>query len=77
MKIKNFSPVVKIYEISSVPNSSNTTDSTKINHGLERHTKEARNGRSKNTFVPELTEEYITQVSEEMEERITKNVPGI
>ena len=32
----------------------------------------ARNGQSQNTFVLGMTEEYITQMSEEIEWRITK-----
>ena len=33
-----------------------------------------RNSQSLNTSVPRLSEEYITQVSEEIEERVTKNL---
>ena len=33
-----------------------------------------RNGQSRNTSVPRINEEYITQVSEEIEGRITKNL---
>ena len=33
-----------------------------------------RNGQSRNTFVPRINEEYITQVSEEIEGRITKKL---
>ena len=41
---------------------------------VSRDTQEsARNDQSQNTFVPGMTEEYITQVSEEIEERVTKN----
>ena len=36
-----------------------------------------RNGQSRNTSVPRINEEYITQVSEEIEGRVTKTVPGI
>ena len=37
-----------------------------------------RNGQSRNTSVPRINEEYITQVSEEIEGRITKKtVPGV
>ena len=36
------------------------------------------NGQSRNTSVPRINEEYITQVSEEIEGRITKKtVPGV
>ena len=35
----------------------------------------ARNSHAQNTFVPGMTEEYITQVSEEIEGRATKNYP--
>ena len=42
---------------------------------VSRDTQEsARNGQSQNTFVPGLTEEYITQVSDEREGRVTKKV---
>ena len=33
-----------------------------------------RNGQSRNTSVPRITEEYITQVSEEIEGRVTKKL---
>ena len=33
-----------------------------------------RNGRSRNTSVPRINEEYITQVSEEIEGRLTKEL---
>ena len=33
-----------------------------------------RNSQSQNTFVPGITEEYITQVSEEIENRVTKKL---
>ena len=36
--------------------------------------KSARNGQSQNTFVPGMTEEYITQVSEEIERRVTEKM---
>ena len=34
----------------------------------------ARNGQSQNTFVPGMTDLYITQVSEEIEGRVTKKL---
>ena len=33
-----------------------------------------RNGRSRNTSIPKINEEYITQVSEEVEGRVTKKL---
>ena len=43
---------------------------------VSRETQEnARNSRAQNTFAPGMTEEYITQVSEEIEGRATKNCP--
>ena len=33
-----------------------------------------RNGQSRNTFVPRINEEYITQVSEQIEGRVTKKL---
>ena len=33
-----------------------------------------RNGQSRNTSVPRINEEYITQVSEEIEGRVTKKL---
>ena len=33
-----------------------------------------RNGQSRNTSVPRINEEYITQVSEEIESRVTKKL---
>ena len=36
--------------------------------------KNPRNGQSRNTSVPRINEEYITQVSEEIEGRVTKNL---
>ena len=33
-----------------------------------------RNGQSRNTSVPRINEEYITQVSEEIEGRVSKNL---
>ena len=42
---------------------------------VSRDTQEsARNGQSQNTFDPGMTEEYITQVSEEIEGRVTKKL---
>ena len=42
---------------------------------VSRDTQEsARKGQSQNTFVPGLTEEYITQGSEEVEGRVTKRL---
>ena len=42
---------------------------------VSRDTQESvRNGQSQNTFVPGMTEEYITQVSEEVEMRVTKKL---
>ena len=42
---------------------------------ISRDTQESvRNDQSQNTFVPGMTEEYITQVSEEIEERVTKKL---
>ena len=38
---------------------------------MEEH---PRNGQSRNTSVPRINEEYITQVSEEIEGRITKKL---
>ena len=38
---------------------------------LEEH---PRNGQSQNTYVPRINEEYITQVSEEIEGRVTKKL---
>ena len=38
---------------------------------VEEH---SRNGQSRNTSVPRINEEYITQVSEEIEGRITKKL---
>ena len=38
---------------------------------LEEH---PRNGQSRNTSVPRINEEYITQVSEEIENRVTKKL---
>ena len=38
---------------------------------LEEH---PRNGQSRNTSVPRINEEYITQVSEEIEGRVTKKL---
>ena len=37
-----------------------------------------RNGKSRNTSVPRINEEYFIQVSEEIEDRVTKKtVPGV
>ena len=42
---------------------------------VSRDTQEsARNGQSQNTFDPGMTEDYITQVSEEIECRVTKKL---
>ena len=40
----------------------------------ERQEEHPRNGQSRNTPVPRINEEYITQVSEEIEGRITKKL---
>ena len=43
---------------------------------FSRETQElTRNYQLQNTFVPGITEEYITLVSEEIEGRVTKNLP--
>ena len=44
-----------------------------------RNTQESatRNGQSQNTFTPGMTGEYITQVSAEIEGRVTKKLSGI
>ena len=47
---------------------------------VTRETREEhpRNGQSRNTPVPRINEEYITQVFEEIEVRVTKKpVPGV
>ena len=36
-----------------------------------------RNGQSRNTYVPRINEEYITQVSEEIEGRVTKKLSQV
>ena len=42
---------------------------------VSRETQEiTRNSQSQNTFVPGMTEEYITRVSEEIEGRVTKKL---
>ena len=43
---------------------------------VTRETQEehARNGQSRNTFVPRINEEYITQLSEEIESRVSKKL---
>ena len=42
---------------------------------VSRYTLESgKNGQSQNTFVPGITKEYITQVSEEIEGRVTKKL---
>ena len=43
---------------------------------VTRKTKEEnpRNGQSRNTSVPRINEEYITQVSEQIEGRVTKKL---
>ena len=42
---------------------------------VSRDTREsARNGQSQNTIVPGMNEEYITQVSDEMEGRVTEKL---
>ena len=40
----------------------------------ETHEEHPRNGQSRNTSVPRINEEYITQVSKEIESRITKKL---
>ena len=43
--------------------------------GVSREVQEtARNSQAQNTFVPGMTEEYITQVSKEIEGRVTKEL---
>ena len=44
---------------------------------VSRETPEnARNSQAQNTFVPGMTEEYITQVSEQTENRVTGTLSG-
>ena len=40
----------------------------------ERRDENLRNGQSRNTSVPRMNEEYVTQVSEEIEGRVTKKL---
>ena len=40
----------------------------------EIHAEHPRNGQSRNTSVPRINEEYITQVFEEIEDRVTKKL---
>ena len=40
----------------------------------ERQEEHLRNGQSRNTSVPRINEEYITQLSEEIEGRVTKKL---
>ena len=40
----------------------------------ETHEENLRNGQSRNTSVPRINEEYITQVSEQIEGRVTKKL---
>ena len=40
----------------------------------EKQEEHPRNGQSRNTSVPRINEEYISQVSEEIEGRVTKNL---
>ena len=40
----------------------------------ETHEENPRNGQSRNTSVPRINEEYITQVSEEIEGRVSKKL---
>ena len=40
----------------------------------ETHEEHPRNGQSRNTSVPRINAEYITQVSEEIEGRVTKKL---
>ena len=40
----------------------------------ETHEEHPRNGQSWNTSVPRINEEYITQISEEIEGRVTKKL---
>ena len=40
----------------------------------EKQEEHTRNGHSRNTSVPRFTEDYITQVSEEIEGRVTKKL---
>ena len=43
---------------------------------VERETQEhPRNGQSRNTSVPRINEEYITQVSESIEGSVAENCP--
>ena len=44
--------------------------------GLTRETQEEhpKNGQSRNTSVPRINEEYLTQISEEIEGRVTKKL---
>ena len=44
---------------------------TAVSRDIQEHT---RNSQSQNTFVPRFTEGYITQVSEEVGGRVTKEV---
>ena len=41
----------------------------------EAQVEHPRNVQSRNTSVPRINEEYITQVSEDIEGRVTKNCP--
>ena len=46
----------------------------KVSSRYKRRDENLRNGQSRNTSVPRMNEEYITQVFEEIEGRVTKKL---
>ena len=53
----------------------NLKNKRKLAAAVSRETqRSAKNSHSQNKFVPGMTEEYITQVSEKIEGRVTKKL---
>ena len=57
------------------PHYGNTTEQANVSSRLERYTRMCWNGQSQNTFVPGMSHKNITQVSEEIEKKVTKKLP--
>ena len=71
IKRKIPSSVFKTIELFVLPHYGNTKEQKKASRDASRHTQEnARNVKSQNSFLPDITEEYITQVSQEIEKKV-------
>ena len=75
LKNKHLNQSSQLLSFSIFKNYCNVRDLEKVSSCFKRNTKKhTRNSRVQNAFDPEMTEEYITQAPEEIEERVTEKL---